>query len=156
MTTSIMESMLEYRRYRPDFERYIRDLHGILECHSSKHRHCFYDTRIKNRIPSYKRKQIELYHLGRIVGPKVCEIGFNSGHNALLLLQSNQIKQYLMFDVCDNPSTHQIVTYLHTNFPSASLGIHQSDTIQVMYDYMEQYPHHVGTFNMVYINPEHV
>jgi predicted O-methyltransferase YrrM len=79
-------------------------------------------TRIKTK------KQINLFSLSN---KRVCEIGFNAGHSALLFLLSNQVEEFTIFDNNQHPYTNLCYDYIRTLYNPTFEFVEGDSTITI-------------------------
>jgi predicted O-methyltransferase YrrM len=83
---------------------------------------CFFRHNTFDLYPELKHKQANLYWCAKQLKPhaKLCEIGFNAGHSALLfLLSSKNIPlHFTIFDLGCHPYTRPCLNYLASKFPN--------------------------------------
>lgn len=99
---------------------YLKDLQQIVQ--DSKEElegNCFYIHRTLIPFPELITKQANLFWCGKQVKTRICEIGFNAGHSALLLLAGvpkTQNVQFTIFDINEHKYTTPCFNYLKTKF----------------------------------------
>ncbi len=77
---------------------------------------CFCENKnTRNRPADLIPKQMNLFSLG-MSAQKVLEIGFNTGHSALLFLLANPSSKLLCFDIVEHPYTMKCFEYLQSIF----------------------------------------
>ena len=71
------------------------------------------------RHDMFINKQINLFWCGTLSNKKVCEVGFNAGHSALLLLLAREYSvnlEFLIFDICRHAYTKPCLEYIKKKF----------------------------------------
>jgi len=95
---------------------------------------CFYYHNTFNEFDDLILKQTNLYWCGS-QGNHICEIGFNAGHSALLLLSGQDKNKTVFFTVADigaHPYTAPCLEYIRSEFPNVIMDyIHGDSTIEV-------------------------
>ena len=92
---------------------------------------CFFkDQTINEKIDELIYKQLNLYSLGR-TAKNILEIGFNTGHSALLFLISNPESKLTCFDIVSHKYTMPCFEYLNSLFPGRINLIAGDSTITV-------------------------
>jgi hypothetical protein len=96
-----------------DIENIVRETRYYLEGN------CFFRHNTFDPYPELKSKQANLYWCGQQLNPdaKICEIGFNAGHSALLFLISNKPLHFTIFDLGCHPYSKPCLNYLASKFP---------------------------------------
>lgn len=99
-----------------------------------------------------KRSNI-LYHAkGK---KKLCEIGFNAGHSAVLLLQaSDRDAEVLFFDLGEHAYMWPCYEYVKGEFPQKT-DLIVGDSRQTIPQYIADHPEVVGTFDFVHVDGGH-
>jgi hypothetical protein len=102
---------------------YLKDLEEIvLNTRYYLEGNCFFKHNTFDLYPELKPKQVNLYASAKILKPnaKLCEIGFNAGHSALLfLLSTKQIPlHFTIFDLGCHPYTRPALNYIASKFPN--------------------------------------
>jgi len=95
---------------------------------------CFFKHNTFDLYPELRSKQANLYATAKILKPhaKLCEIGFNAGHSALLfLLSSAHIPlHFTIFDLGCHPYTRPCLNYLASKFPNTVFEYIEGNSIQ--------------------------
>jgi hypothetical protein len=100
-----MELAQEYASKYPEMIVYLEDLKSIITEHTAPDAfegNSFYHHQSFKEYPELYNKQLNLYWCGKqVFGGKICEIGFNAGHSAMLMLLANTNK-HVEFTIFDN------------------------------------------------------
>jgi hypothetical protein len=91
---------------------------------------CFYHHNTFDEFDDLVLKQTNLYWCGGL-GNHICEIGFNAGHSALLLLSGHDKKKTIFFTVVDTGGhqyTAPCLNYIRSEFPNAIIDYIQGDS----------------------------
>lgn len=98
---------------------------------------CFYVHQTLTRFPELFPKQLNLYACGK-TATRICEIGFNAGHSALLMLLGHGITppvkplDFMIFDIGEHKYTSPALTYLATAFPHVNFSYVEGDSTKTM------------------------
>jgi len=76
----------------------------------------FYPHMTLNLLSTLKPKQINLFISGKQATNKICEIGFNAGHSAMVMLLGREIKQleFTIFDIGRHSYTKPCYDYIQS------------------------------------------
>lgn len=85
---------------------------------------------------------------------KICEIGFNAGHSALFMLESNPKADYLFFDLNYHKYTDPCFSYLKKAFPATSINIIYGDSTKTLKKFAEDVNNH-NIFDLIHIDGGH-
>ena len=94
-------------------------------------------------------KQLNLYSLGR-TAKNILEIGFNTGHSALLFLISNPESKLTCFDIVSHKYTMPCFEYLNSLFPGRINLIAGDSTITVPEFY--KVCSNINKFDLIFIS----
>lgn len=137
--------------YLNDIEQIIKNTNYPLEGNS------FYYHNTTDFYQDLFTKQVNLFWCGG-QAQKICEIGFNAGHSALLMLLGNKNLNNLhftIFDINHHPYTKPSYLYLKNKFPTVHFEFIPGDSIQKIPQYESLYPDCVETFDLVHIDGGH-
>lgn len=147
-----------YLNIKPILNSYLKDIEQIVrESNCPLEGNSFY---CHNTIDLYQEllpKQINLFWCGS-QAQKICEIGFNAGHSALLMILGNKNLNNLhftIFDINHHPYTKTCYLYLKDKFPSVNFEFIAGDSIEKIPQYTLLYPECLGTFDLVHIDGGH-
>ena len=99
-----------------------------------------------------KRSNI-LYHAQ--AKKKICEIGFNAGHSAVLLLQaSSPDAEVLFFDLGEHAYMEPCYDYVKGEFPQKTTMI-VGDSRQTIPRHIAEHPEVMATFDLVHVDGGH-
>jgi len=148
-----------YRNQTVQYEYWLSDILQIVNQFpdSSLEGNAFYYHNTQNRFHELQPKQMNLMWAGTQVQAKLCEIGFNAGHSALLLLQGCSDKQIqcTLFDIGHHSYTKPCVEYVQSQFPNAQIDYIVGDSIRTMREYITQNPSCCGTYDVVHVDGGH-
>lgn len=107
-------------------------------------------------------KQIQLFALGGQAPNKLCEIGVNAAHSALLFLLgrrahglSDKPVSLYLFDINEHVYTEPAVGYLRREFPEANIKFFEGDSTAELPTFVSCRAKEVGTFDLVHVDGGH-
>ena len=117
----------------------------------------FYYHQSTNRFTELHSKQLNLIWAGSTVKTRICEIGFNAGHSALLFCLPNQGKEidFTIFDLCEHKYTKPCFNYLKEKFPSVKFELIDGDSLVSIPKFVVDRPEVVGTYDVVHVDGGH-
>jgi cephalosporin hydroxylase len=149
----------DYRAKLVQFEYYLGDILQIVNQTPSTQLegNAFYYHNTQNRFAELTPKQMNLFWTGSQIQTRVCEIGFNAGHSALLLLSGcgEQPIQCTIFDIGHHTYTRPCLNYVQSQFPNANIQYIEGDSIQTMAKYIQANPTESGTYDVVHVDGGH-
>jgi len=102
-----------------DLELYLEDIKSIvIESQELLEGNCFYYHHTFNRFDELYNKQLNLFNCA-IGAKRICEIGFNAGHSALLMLLANPNLEFIIFDINHHKYTEPAFNYIKSKFLDA-------------------------------------
>lgn len=110
------------------------------------------------RNDKFLNKQINLFWCGSLMNKKVCEIGFNAGHSALLLLLSREYSvnlEFLIFDICRHKYTEPCLEYIKKEFSDVKFEIVGGNSIIKIPEWIKQNSEQSGSFDVVHVDGGH-
>jgi predicted O-methyltransferase YrrM len=153
-----MELAQEYAEKYPEILIYLEDLKQIIVDHINETEfegNCFYHHQTVNEYPELYNKQLNLFWCGK-QAKKICEIGFNAGHSAmLLLLSSTADTSFTIFDIDHHKYTRPCLDYLVSAFRHVSFEYNVGDSTIVMPEWIASNSAHVGSFDLVHVDGGH-
>lgn len=126
---------LNVKPYLEDLEEIVRESRYYLEGN------CFFKHNTFDLYPELKPKQTNLYWCAKQLKPqaKICEIGFNAGHSALLFLLANRQKplHFTIFDLGCHPYTRPALNYLASKFPNTVFKYIEGNSIHTFPEWIK-------------------
>lgn len=90
-------------------------------------------------------------------GTKICEIGFNAGHSALLMMLHAPNAKYTFFDLGEHLYTRPCFEYVKSKFAkSEHVSITFGDSRTVIPKWIAENADQVGTFDVVHVDGGHI
>ena len=109
-----------------------------------------------NRVDILYTKQLNLFGIMTPSISNICEIGFNAGHSALLMLLGAKAPINLtVFDICEHPYTHPTYQYLRDTFPTCTMSLIEGDSTVTIPQWLSDNPHRLGSFDLIHVDGGH-
>ena len=102
--------------------------------------------------PELYTKQLNLFWCGKYAKSRICEIGFNAGHSAMLMLlpQSNNTNfEFTVFDINFHKYTKFCFNYIQKQFPNITFQFIEGDSTITVPQYA------IGLYDVVHIDGGH-
>jgi len=149
----------EYESNSEKRERILNELRGIvIASGSALEGNCFYFHGTLDRYSSLYTKQVNLFWAGKQATTRICEIGLNAGHSAMLLLlgRDSMPLEFTVFDVGWHPYTKPALHYLKTAFPHVAFEYIEGDSIKTMTDVIRSDPfNRISRYDVVHVDGGH-
>ena len=149
----------EYRSNTVRMEYYLSDILHIVSQNTNMgfEGNAFYYHNSQRRFNELFPKQANLFWAGSQATARICEVGFNAGHSALLMLSgcSTPTIEFTVFDIGQHNYTRPCVEYIQSQFPKATLEYIEGDSIVKMAEYVQDHPERVGTYDVVHVDGGH-
>jgi len=153
-----MELAQEYTEKYPEILIYLEDLKQIILDHINETEfegNSFYYHQTVTEYPELYNKQLNLFWCGK-QSKKICEIGFNAGHSAMLLLLSSTADTSLtIFDIDHHKYTRPCLDYLVSAFRYVSFEYNAGDSTVAMPEWIASNSAHIGSFDLVHVDGGH-
>jgi len=116
---------------------------------------CFYYHQTTTEFPQLVIKRANLLYYARGT-KKVCEIGLNAGHSAILFqLAASPTAQFTYFDLCEHVYAEHAFAYLQRHFPHATLRLEKGDSRITIPRHIALNPDEKGTYDLVHVDGGH-
>lgn len=148
----------EFNKFLVPVEIYLADIMNIVQqIGEPLEGNSFYHHQTLNRYSELLNKQINLYWAGKEATKKVCEIGFNAGHSALLFLlgKENMPLDFTIFDIGVHKYTKPALDYLKSQFTKVNFEYVEGNSIQLMPKWIENNLEKIGTYDLVHVDGGH-
>lgn len=137
-----MDDEIEYMGKTDEREKYLADLKEIIikSNPSFVEGNCFYQHCTLNLIHEFYSKQLNLYWAGKQATQSICEIGFNAGHSAMLMLlgRNKTPLNFTVFDIGGHPYTRPCFNYIQTSFPHVQFEYVEGDSTVTMPEWIKR------------------
>jgi hypothetical protein len=150
-----MELAQEYAEKYPEMLIYLEDLKQIILEHIPETKfegNSFYHHQSIREYPELYNKQLNLFWCGKQVPSRICEIGFNAGHSAMLLLLASSATTFTIFDIGHHLYTQSCLNYIEHIFPQVAFEYIVGDSTQTMPTHMEG---RQETYDLVHVDGGH-
>ena len=140
---SIRQSILD------DLQKIVIDSGDPLEGNS------FYTHHTLNLYSDLYTKQLNLFWCGTQATTKICEIGFNAGHSAMLMLLGRTTPlEFTIFDIGMHRSTVPCVNYIKSKFEGTFEYI-EGNSIVTMPQWIQNNPSCLYTYDVIHVDGGH-
>jgi hypothetical protein len=143
----------ESNKYR---KKYILDQLNALVIQSEERidENSFYFSRTFVERADLYIKQVNLYFFGKYASEKICEIGFNAGHSALLFLlgRIREPVTYTVFDIGQHTYTVPCLNYMKTAFPFARFEYIEGDSTVTLPNWVSTNKADLATYGLVHVD----
>jgi len=137
-------------------EHYLKDIEKIIiGTGSSLEGNSFYLHNSLHRYADLYNKQLNLFWCGKQARAKICEIGFNAGHSAMLLLLGRDTTplDFTIFDIGQHSYVRPCLDFMKSTFPHVKFTYVEGDSTQTMPGWIRA--NHVGLFDVVHVDGGH-
>ena len=150
-----MELAQEYAEKYPEMLIYLEDLKQIILEHIPETEfegNSFYHHQSIREYPELYNKQLNLFWCGKQTPARICEIGFNAGHSAMLLLLASSATTFTVFDIGHHRYTQPCLNYIEHIFPHVAFEYIVGDSTLTMPTHMEG---RQETYDLVHVDGGH-
>jgi len=100
---------------------------------------------------------LNLFWCGKHVKSRICEIGFNAGHSALLFLLGKEKTaiDFTIFDIGHHPYTKRCLEYLGCKFDNVQFEYIEGDSTATMEEWIEKNKMCIGTYDLIHVDGGH-
>ena len=150
-----MELAQEYAERYPEMLIYLEDLKQIILEHIPETEfegNSFYHHQSIREYPELYNKQLNLFWCGKQAPARICEIGFNAGHSAMLLLLASSATTFTVFDIGHHRYTQPCLNYIEHIFPHVAFEYIVGDSTLTMPTQMEG---RQETYDLVHVDGGH-
>ena len=147
-----------YKGHTDELNRRLYDLKNIVtESGEPLEGNAFYVHQSLRLYPALLPKQINLYWCGTQARTRLCEIGFNAGHSALLLLLSggNRVIDFTVFDIGEHKYTLPALSYIRSHYPLVRTEYVEGDSTATMPAWIQRNKPLLGTYDVVHVDGGH-
>jgi predicted O-methyltransferase YrrM len=150
-----MELAQEYAEKYPEMLIYLEDLKQIILEHIPETEfegNSFYHHQSIREYPELYNKQLNLFWCGKQAPACICEIGFNAGHSAMLLLLASSATTFTVFDIGHHRYTQTCLNYIEHIFPHVAFEYIVGDSTRTMPTQMDG---RQETYDLVHVDGGH-
>ena len=156
-----MDKSAAIQRYNEQtliLEKHLADIKQIVETSGSLlEGNSFYYHQSINRYNDLFNKQVNLFWCGQNIVNRVCEIGFNAGHSALLMLlgNGNNPIDFTIFDIAQHGYMKPSLNYIKSQFPKNVYEFIEGDSTIEVSRWINDNPIHCGKYDVVHVDGGH-
>tara|TARA_Y100000034_G_C6780629_1_gene348892 strand:+ start:131 stop:769 length:639 start_codon:yes stop_codon:yes gene_type:complete len=128
----------------------------ILETGEFLEGNIYCDIKPDNIIKRFEPKQKNIIYFSKNK-KRICEIGFNAGHSALFMLESNPKAEYTFFDLKNHGYAAPCYEYLNEAFEDTKMNIIYGDSKETLKDYVNDadYKNKLNSYDFIHIDGGH-
>jgi predicted O-methyltransferase YrrM len=117
----------------------------------------FYIHNSLMRFDQLKTKQLNLFRQGANAASRICEIGFNAGHSALLMLVGRPATpvEFTVFDIGQHAYTRPAIKYIGSQFPHVRINYIEGDSTMSIPAWIAKRPEIVHSYDLVHVDGGH-
>jgi len=117
----------------------------------------FYAHETLSLYPELYTKQVNLFWCGKNASSRICEIGFNAGHSAMLMLlgRDKTPVDFTIFDIGHHAYTSPCLKYIETKFSNVNFEYIEGNSILTMSKWISDNPSLVGTYDLIHVDGGH-
>jgi hypothetical protein len=100
-------------------------------------------------------KQLNMFWCGKTATPnKICEIGFNAGHSAMILLLGREKTplNFTIFDIGHHIYTLPCMNYIASEYSNVQFEYIQGDSTVYIPKWLETNQFHIGQYDLVHVD----
>jgi predicted O-methyltransferase YrrM len=142
----------------PIFEKHITKIETIIKASGEPlEGNSVYYHQTLNRFAELLPKQMNLFWAGQTATNRICEIGFNAGHSAILMLLARPQTPliFTIFDIGDHKYMQPSLIYTSRQFPHVLMECIQGDSTQAMPTWISSHPTAAGTYDVIHVDGGH-
>lgn len=102
-------------------------------------------------------KQLNLFWCGKQATTRICEIGFNAGHSAMVMLLGRDATSldFTIFDIGAHPYTAPCVQYIQSTFPHIRFEYVKGDSTLSIPEWIRTNKSAIWTYDIVHVDGGH-
>jgi len=148
----------EYESKNVEKNIYLDDLKNIIAQNGSKlEGNCFYYHETLNLYPELYSKQLNLFWCGKQAIDNICEIGFNAGHSAMLLLLARNYSNlnFTIFDIGQHKYTKPSFNYIKSRFSNVNFEYIEGNSNITMPTWINDNKELIYKYDVVHVDGGH-
>ena len=148
----------EYESKNDEKKMYLEDLKNIImESNVPLEGNCFYYHETLIEFPELYSKQLNLFWCGKQAVENICEIGFNAGHSAMLMLlgRSNTPMHFTIFDIGHHSYTKPSLEYIKSKFSHVNFEYIEGDSTITMPEWINNNSEKMYKYDVVHVDGGH-
>ena len=150
-----MDIIKLYDQHAWDITKKYYSLRSILQqCGEPPEGNCFYYHESLEEFKELQSKRSNILYYAKDA-KKICEIGFNAGHSAVLLFESSAKDAHILFFELGNHSyMNPCYQYVKGEYPQTS-NLIVGDSRETFLAYICDHPEELGTYDIVHVDGGH-
>lgn len=140
------------------FKKHINNIKEIVEeTGEILEGNCVYGHKTFNIVREMYTKQINISWAGRFAKRRICEIGFNAGHSAMIMLLSRDESPLLftVFDIGVHRYMEKCFNYVSKQFPHVIMDYIKGDANLTIPEWVKSHPLSLNTYDVVHVDGGH-
>jgi predicted O-methyltransferase YrrM len=143
----------------PTFDSLCTELETIIQqCGEPLEGNCVYYHNTLTRFEQLKNKRdnlktVALYNNKQ--GSKICEIGFNAGHSAVIFMLHAPRAEFTFFDLGEHKYTRPCYEHLRSKFPEIQSKMVFGDSRLTLPLWIQSFRDQLATFDVVHVDGGH-
>jgi len=107
--------------------------------------------------PLLYTKQLNLFWFGKQATTRICEIGFNAGHSAMVLLLGRDTTplEFTIFDLGEHLYTAPCLNYIQSTFPHIHMEYVKGNSIETIPKWISEHKSSIWTYDLVHVDGGH-
>ena len=107
--------------------------------------------------PLLYTKQLNLFWCGKQANTRICEIGFNAGHSAMVLLLGRDTSplEFTIFDLGEHLYTKPCFDYIQSKFSNVRMEYVKGDSIETIPQWISQNKSSIWTYDLIHVDGGH-
>lgn len=155
-TEHVAKSYDSYKEQREDMMNELKKI--IIHTQSFLEGNLFYYHETFTLFPELYNKQLNLFWLGQKNSTKICEIGFNAGHSAMVMLLGRDKTiplDFTIFDIGQHRYVRPCLKYIESKFDTVKFEYIEGDSIISMPKWIDKNKNSIGTYDIVHVDGGH-
>jgi len=147
----------EYETHSSLVKTYLTDLEEIItKSGEPLEGNSFYYDRTLQLFPGLYNKQLNLFWCGK-QATKICEIGFNAGHSAMLLLLGRHTNplDFTIFDIGTHRYVRPCLSYIESKFPHVNFKFIEGDSTKTMPTWIRENQSSLESYDLIHVDGGH-
>lgn len=151
-----MEITSYYELYESTICKHYENIKNILDCCNATQPegNCFYFHKTTTEFKELICKRANILYYAKDC-KKICEIGFNAGHSAILLhLTSAKDADIVYFDIKEHNYVESCYNYITSAFTQNAI-MHYGDSQITIPEFLRQNPSEMNSFDLIHVDGNH-
>ena len=129
----------------------------VIDTYTPLEGNIFYVHETFNLGPLLYTKQLNLFWCGKQAQTRICEIGFNAGHSAMVLLLGRDTTplEFTIFDLGEHLYTQPSLDYIQSIFPHIRMEYIKGDSIETIPKWINEHKSSIWTYDIVHVDGGH-